>query len=142
MPQELTNDARDYLEDLELKGALNNEKKVLSFCCACCNLIFDKLPDNARNALAVAERYIKGSANLQDLINARNALWKFLGEDFMNFDNPNVAAIRAVICCLYEIKNQDESFNSIAYVMGFCNYVEVKSSEQYNLLVEIFTEQS
>lgn len=138
MPQELTNDARDYLEELELKGVLSNEKKVLTFCCACCHLILDKLPEIARKALKIAEKYIEEKATIQDLVNARVALWHYLGNDYMSFDQPNVAAVRGVICCLYEIKTQDQGFDSIDFVMKFCNTVENKYSEQHKMLIEIF----
>ena len=140
MVQELSNDARDLLEDLELKGVLNDEKKVLSFCCACCRLIWDNLPKIARNALEIAEKYIEDKADVQDLENTRIALWNYLGDDSISFAKPNVAAIRAVICCLYETKTKDEAFDAIDYVMDFCNSVEIKSSEQYKLLSAIFNE--
>jgi len=138
MTQERSNDARDLLEELELSGALNDEKKVLSFCCACCRLICGKLPKIAQDALEVSENYIKNSASVQDLINARVGLWKFIESDYMNFEKPHVPAIRAVICCLYEIKTIDEAFSSACYALDFCNCIEIKTAEHIELLLKIF----
>ena len=138
MSHEYTNDTRDLLEDFEVSGVLNDEKKVLSFCCACCRLIWDELPKIAQEALKISEKYIKNAASVQGLINVRVQLWKNLGSDYMNLTSPNVAAIRAVICCLYEIKTMDEAFTTAAYAMSFCNTVKNKDAEQYQLLLKIF----
>jgi len=140
MSQKLINDARDFLECLELKGCLTDEKKVLSFCCACCRLVWDNLPQIARQAVKISEKYIDKNASLRDLENARNDLWNYLEKDFSSLEKVNVSAVRAAICCLYEIKTHEDGFNSIDNVMDFCNSIEIKSFEQYKLLTEIFSE--
>jgi hypothetical protein len=138
MSQEITNDARRLLEDLEQRGELKNEKKVLSFCCSCCRLIWDKLPQIAQDALRVSEKYINDSATPRDLEEARVNLWNYLDENNSDTKISNIAAVRAVICCLYPIKTKNEAFDCMDYTMDFCNCVEDRYSEQYYLLLEIF----
>lgn len=139
MAQEYSEDARDLVEKFELSSVLNDEKKVLTFCCDCCRLIWDKLPKIAQDALEVSEKYINDSASIQDLIDARTKLWNFIGEDFMNFEMPHISATRAVICCLYEVKTMDEAFDAACYVMGFSNNIEIKTAEHVELLLKIFS---
>ena len=138
MTQEFSNDARDLTEQFELSGVLKDEKKVLAFCCACCRLIWDKLPRIAQDALEVAEDYIKDAANIRDLTNARIKLWNFIEKDFMNFEMSHIPATRAVICCLYEIKTMDEAFSAVNYAMGFCNFIEIRTTEHVELLLKLF----
>lgn len=139
MVQENTKEPFGLLEDLELKGALNDEKKMHAFCCACCRLIWDKLPDLAKEALEIAESQVNSSIDSKEIENIRVQLWNYLGSDYMKTNIPTVAATRAVICCLYELENESDYFSVASYTMDFCNSVENKKSEQFELLSKIFT---
>ncbi len=140
MLQSYSDKTRDLLKDLELNGALNNEKKLHLFCCACCRLIWDKLPEIAQKALEIAENYSNNSVHTKEVETARVHLWNYLGKDYVNVFSPNVAAIRAVICCLFERPLENHLFLITLNAMDFCSFVENNEREQYELLCKLTTE--
>ena len=119
-------------------GPLSDERKVRTFICACCRLLWDKLPDVARRALEVAEGYVEGSYSADRLLNERVELWEYLGEESCNFASSKVNAVRAVICCLYAGIPEDELYDTVMHTLEFCNDVEVQYTAQYQLMREVF----
>jgi len=119
-------------------GLLQDEKKVRTFICACCRLLWAKLPAVARQALAVAEGYIEGACSPEVLVNERVELWQYLDKESSNFSSPEVNAVRAVICCLYEDLPKDEMYDFVMHTLEFCNDVADNRPAQYQLLREIF----
>ena len=130
----------DLVDELESSGALENERKLRSFLCACCRQIWNKLPKIAQNALVVAKEYNRNLVPKQSLVAERIKLWQFWDATPDHYNNPTLEAnaVRAVICCLYENMQKHEAFDYARNVMDFCNMVEPKEQEQYNLLKEIF----
>jgi hypothetical protein len=61
----------------QLFGALGDrltERKVRLFACACCRVIWDRLPDDgSRQAVAMAERFSEGTGTSSDLAQAYRA---------------------------------------------------------------------
>jgi hypothetical protein len=101
-------------------------------------MLWDKLPDAARRALEVAEGYIEGACSPEILISERVKLWEYLGEESCNFSSPQVNAVRAVICCLYEDIPKDEMYDAVIHTLEFCNDVEGNRPAQYRLMREVF----
>jgi hypothetical protein len=125
-------------ETLELTGALKDQRKLIAFSCGCCRLIYDRLPNIAQRALAVAEAYVRGESSSKDLLDEGVKLWEFLGKDSCDFSSQRVNAVRAVICCLFDNTPPNEAYDHVRTVMEFCNAVEVHEVEQSALLTEIF----
>jgi hypothetical protein len=98
--------------------------------------MWDKLPEVAQTALVVAEDYIEGLSSTEMLVNERVKLWEYLGKESCNVASPEVNAVRAVICCLYEY--DQEAFDTIRLVLDFCDGVEDHHEAQYQLLCNIY----
>jgi hypothetical protein len=130
--------ALDLVAELEASRHLQDEKKIHLFSCACCRLIFDKLPPVAQRALELAEDFSKGLVRPKRLEAERIKLWDVLGEDSCKFDLPHVNAIRAVICCLFERSDLEFAYDDVTGVMDFCNAVEDHEREQYDILQRVF----
>jgi hypothetical protein len=128
----------DLAEALELDGALQDQGKLIAFCCGCCRLIYDKLPAVAQHSLTVAESYVAGLASADNLLDERVKLWEFLGKDSCDFSSPHVNAVRGVICCLFASTPATEAYDHIRAAMEFCNAVEDHELEHSALLMEIF----
>ena len=130
----------DLVEELEMRGALADEGKLRTFLCACCRQIWNKLPEIAQNALAIAEEYNRNLVSKERLATERIKLWQFWDATPDHYNNPTLeaSAVRAVICCLYENMQKHEAFDYARNVMDFCNIVEPKEQQQYQLLQEIF----
>lgn len=107
-----------------------------TFICACCRLMWAKLPEAAQKALVVAEDYIEGSSSMEMLVSERVKLWKYLGKESCNSALPEVNAVRAVICCLCE--HDQEAFDTIRLVLNFCDGVGDYHQAQYQLLSSIY----
>jgi hypothetical protein len=131
-------DEIDLAEDLEASGDLQNEMKLQLFACACCRLIWDKLPPLAQAALLVGEDFSNGLVLPERLETERVKLWNFLGEESCNFSLPRVNAVRAVICCLFARNEVEVAYDHVRAVMEFCNDVEDHQREQYGLLRKVF----
>ena len=132
----------DLLEELEMSSTLADERKLRSFLCACCRQILHKLPEIAQNALVVAEEYNQNLVSKERLVAERIKLWQFWDSTPDHYNNPTLEAnaVRAVICCLYEHMQKHEAFDYATNVMDFCNVVEPKEQEQYQLLQEVFND--
>lgn len=130
--------AYDLIGDFEASGHLQEEMKIHLFSCACCRLIFDKLPPVAQRALELAEDFSRGLVRAKRLEAERIKLWDVLGEDSCKFELPHVNAIRAVICCLFERTDLRFAYDDVKAVMDFCNEVEDHEREQYELLQRVF----
>jgi hypothetical protein len=117
---------------------LEDRQKLQRFLCGCCRLIWDSLPDVAKNALRVAEAYAEGSVLPERITEERVKLWQFLGKDSCNFSSPEVNAVRAVICCLYE-DIPDDAYGVALAAMDFCNGVRDETPAQLRLLHAIYT---
>ena len=89
-------------EELEGSRLLQHERKLQAFSCACCRLIWEKLPDVAQAALKIAEDFGKGLLPPDKIVGERIKLWEFLGKESCDFSSAKVNAVRAVICCLFE----------------------------------------
>lgn len=137
MLQSYSDKTRGLLKDLELGGALNNEKNFHLFCCACCRLIQNKLPEIAQSALEIAETYNEEFVNVKEIKVESERLWNYLGKDYVNVFSPNVAAVRAVLCCLFERPLEEHLFLITLNAMDLCNFVENKEREQYEILSSI-----
>lgn len=96
------------------------------------------MPDVARTALAVAEGYTDGRYTVKTLVNERVKLWEYLGQESCNFSSPEVNAVRAVICCLYEDIPKGEMYDYVRNTLEFCNDVEDNSQAQCQLMSEVF----
>lgn len=107
-----------------------------TFICACCRLMWNRLPEVAQKALVVAEDFIEEVSSAGMLVKERVKLWEYLGKESCNFASTEVNAVRAVICCLYEY--DQEAFETIRNVLDFCNAVEDHHQEQYQLLGNIY----
>ena len=118
---------------------MQNSAKIQRFSCACCHLIWTKLPPIAREALNIGDEFSKGGVSSKELEGERVKLWTFLGNDSSEFASPTVNATRAVICCLYENEDLDYAYEHVRAVMDFCNAVEYREREQFDLMLEIFT---
>lgn len=133
-------EARDLLERLEAKGALLDWKKLRALQCACCRLIWHRLPEPAQAGLELAEAYNAGEVTDERLSEMRVQLWRSPGVS--RGGTPQSNAFRAVICCMYEDTEKwardDHMLDTALYCMEFCNSVEPHQPEQYRLLVEIF----
>ena len=119
-------------------GILQDEVKVRTFICACCRLMWDRLPEVAQKALVVAEDYIAGLSTAEMLVSERVKLWEYLGDEDSNFMSAEVNAVRAVICCLYEDGYEQEAYETIWLLLDFCDGVEDHHQEQYQLLSDIY----
>ena len=128
----------DLLSDLDASELLENREKLQLFSCACCRLIFDKLPPVAQTALNVGEDFSKGLVSPERLEAERIKLWTVLGNESCNFESPYVNAMRAVICCLFDQTEAGLEYDSASIVMEFCNAVEEHEREQYELLRQVF----
>lgn len=135
-------DHYSLLSDLEQSGQLQDAQKIQRFSCACCRLIWDKLPPIAQEALCLGEDFSNGLVSPKRLEKERVKLWEFLGKDSSDFSSPNVNATRAVICCLFESKDIKEAHEEVCAVMEFCHDVEKREREQYELLLKIFSNKS
>jgi hypothetical protein len=126
------------VEDLEQSRQLQDNKKIQKFSCACCHFILEKLPPIAQEALNVGDEFSKGRVSGKQPEEERVKLWGFLGNDSCDFGSPRVNAPRAVICCLYENQDLDHAYDHVRAVMDFCNAVENREREQFDLLLEVF----
>jgi hypothetical protein len=135
---EAQGDHHDLAEELEASGLLQGERKLRTFSCACCRLIWEKLPSVAQEALNVAEDYSKGLIPPEVIVSERVGLWEYLGKESCDFSSAKVNAVRAVICCLFEHTAAHEAYDHARATMDFCNDVEDHQREQYELLRNIF----
>jgi len=125
-------------DTLESTGRLQDHGKLITFACACCRLIYDKIPETAQKSLVLAEEFVKGLASTNQLLDERVRLWRFLGKESCDFSSARVNAVRAVICCLYADTPPEEAYNSVLSLMEFCNDVEQHRSQQCALMHQIF----
>lgn len=132
--------AYDFIDNLDMQGAFDDEKRLRSFLCACSRQIWNNLPKVAQNALVIAEKYNQSLVSKEQLVAERVKLWKFWDATPDHFNNPTreANAVRAVICCMYENIQKYEALDYVRDVMDYCNAVESKEKEQYCLLQEIF----
>ena len=86
----------------------------------------------------VGDEFSKGRVHEKQLEAERVKLWDFLGKDSCDFESPRVNATRAVIGCLYENIDLDLAYDHVRAVMDFCNEVENREREQFDLLLENF----
>ena len=133
-------DLYDLLGDLEQSRQLQDEQKIQRFSCACCRLIWAKLPPIAQEALTLGEDFSKGLVSPKRLVEERVKLWEFLGKDSCDYSSPKVNATRAVICCLFENIDLERAHEDVCAVMDFCNNVESREGEQFELLLRIFSD--
>ena len=130
-------DPYELLDQLEWPlELLQDERKMRTFICACCRLMWDRLPEVARKALVVAEDYIEGKSSAEMLLSERVKLWDYLGHESCDFGSAEVNAVRAVICCLYEYDH--EAFDTIRLVLDFCDGIGDYRQAQYQLLSNIY----
>ena len=135
---EAQDDPYELAEELEASRLLQDERKLQIFSCACCRLIWDKLPSIAQAALNIAEAYSKGLIPSEAIVSERVKLWKYLGKESCDFSSAKVNAARAVICCLSKHTPAHEAYEHARATMDFCNAVEDRQREQYELLRQIF----
>jgi hypothetical protein len=98
------------------------------------------LPPIAQEALSLGEDFSKGLVSTKRLEEERVKLWQFLGKDSCDFSSPKVNATRGVICCLFENTDLEQAHEHVCAVMDFCNDVESRESEQFELLLKIFSD--
>lgn len=141
------------LEDAGILAAAD-DRKLNSFSCACCRLIWDDLVPEARLALELAERYVSGTASSEELFAERIRMWKFCDSlpdvrarspegHISGMDSQEVSGTRAVICCLGERDPQDPDPNyerdHLEGTMMFCNRVKPNQSQAfYQIMIDIF----
>jgi hypothetical protein len=100
--------------------------------------MWGRLPEVAQKALVVAEGYIEGVSTGEMLVSERVKLWEYLGKESCNFVSAEVNAVRAVICCLYEGRYEQEAFDTVRLVLDFCEAVEDHRQAQYELLSKLY----
>ena len=69
----------------------------------CISQVIDQLPPEARESLRIALSFAQGELGQASLLGAVEISWKSLGKgpESLQFDDPRVAGIRAVICLLH-----------------------------------------
>ena len=107
-------DYGDTLNDIEMAGGLTaGFDNAMRFMIEACNKM--ALPDHAKESLAVATRYVNNDASVEDLKTVRVRCWQSIKGRDCEFADPEVAAIRAVICTLFPRRQDADLFETLSF---------------------------
>jgi hypothetical protein len=70
-----------------------------------CDRLANRLPVAATSALRVAHEFKQASSDIPEVVAARVACWDCLGDRSCDFQDPEVSAVRAVICTLFPVSD-------------------------------------
>lgn len=102
----------DTLNEIEMAGGLTaGSDDATRFMIEACERM--ALPDYARESLDVAARFLNNEASAQALEAVQVRCWESIKGRDLNFADPNVAAIRAVICTLYPRDQVTDLFTTL-----------------------------
>ena len=104
----------DTLNDIEMAGGLTvGVDNAMRFMIEACSRL--ALPEYAKESLEVAARYVKNQASAGELETVLARCWRSIEGRSSEFNDPNVAAIRAVICALYPRERQTDLFTTLGF---------------------------
>ena len=99
---------------------------------------FKFLPVEATEWLSVAMAYADGDTDAAELESARIAAWQSVAGRDWDTSQPEVAAVRAVICAMFPEFGEDP-FETISWFIDFSNRHEDHAKTQAHLLSELFS---
>ena len=138
-------DLYDYLEDLDIRGLLKDDRTLRRFITGCCRLLWHELAPEVCEALELAECFIEDRT--LHLTKMRVTLWHMADqfERALREDTADArvrvqwAATRAVICCLYErFDDSGDPYMTVDLVIDFCNIAVEQYQDQYAFLQELY----
>ena len=132
------------IDAIEDAGPLEEHRADwVKFMLASAELIAERLPDVGRAALETARRFWNGQADAQELEDARVRSWKYLEARGVgtSLDEPDVCALRAVICLLYPDTGGVDFFDLVHFFVEVTQKVTDIGREQCALLRSIFASQ-
>jgi hypothetical protein len=113
------------------------------FMIECATLVESRMPIVAVEAMRIARNYLDKKVSADTVQRALVTCWKTLGasKSEMLLDDPNVCAIRALICVLREeLYTGEEDFVDImSFFLSLLNRVEAHPVEQAALLKRYFS---
>lgn len=96
------------------------------------------LPPEALAALNSAERYLKGELSSNELTQVRIGLWTYLGNRSCDFDDPNVNAVRLVLCATFHTWEREHLLESLMAIHDFALAVGVHKDSLSTILRKRF----
>jgi hypothetical protein len=118
------------------------QASVLPFMFDCACLIEHRMPKIALDCLSVAKDFAENRGDREALIEAVRACWQALGKGdaSQNLANPEVSAIRVVICILHWqlSPDADEFLDLLSFLMQLVNNVEPSYEKQEVLIKRRF----
>jgi hypothetical protein len=126
----------DLLDDLDLAGAAGAARAWV-FMRRGVQLIPRPLAQVAHEAVAVAAAYRQGTASEADLVAAREQCWTYMGGRSCEFDDPDVNAMRAVICILFPAI--DDPFETLGAFIEFCLDAGTSEEALTGTLLSVFS---
>jgi hypothetical protein len=110
--------------------------KVCQFMLAYLSLISYPLPPVARSGISVATDFFSGNASAADLESARLACWAYLDGKNASSDisTPEICAVRAAICCMHAVPEDDDLFDLLSWFLELANKVEDHTAEVPSLI--------
>lgn len=125
--------------DLTIGGKTCNE-----FMMECLSLIQSKLPPIAVEAFRVSNDYLAGRAKLRSVTGMLEKCWEYLHENHQDqkINQPEVSAIRAVICLLHAQAHPQERdiVDQLSFFLTLVNNVESQFDREEFLLRRHFAE--
>jgi hypothetical protein len=104
----------DFLDDINPDA---HSGEVRPFMLTVCDRLVSRLPAEVLNGLEAARRFQFGSCDATELESARVACWNYLGNRSCEFQDPDVNAVRAVICAMYP--DSEDAFHTIHVFLDF-----------------------
>jgi hypothetical protein len=115
-----------------------------AFMLDCAALIEQRMSASAARALQIANGHRAGMVSLHAVSDTHDECWESLRINHreMQFDNPEVASIRAVICILHGQLHpgSDEFVDALSFFLRLLNTVEPHSTEQEQLIRKHFAD--
>ncbi len=115
----------DRVDEFEQRfGTVAAFRHAHEFMVDCFGKVRRTLPAVADHGLAIARKFQKGEVGRDQLVQARVACWKYLGERSASTDvtTPEYCAIRAAICFLYD--GPTEGGDAIDLVSLFLDFMD------------------
>ena len=107
----------DLLEDIDLEPPQDCASEVRSFMLDICSRLAQRMPAVAASSLSVGRDFLSGACDVVALEAARVACWNHLGDRSCEFGDPDVNAVRAVICTLFP--DSDDTFDTLHNFLDF-----------------------
>ena len=109
----------DVLNDLEMHCPdFADQERARSFMVKAAALMTNQLPPIAGDVLRIAENIRAVRSPSSTLEQARVACWEYLGTRDREYDDPEVCAVRAVICALCF----DDNFDPFETLQAFAEF--------------------